>query len=179
MKVKITGVICLMSKYLDKNGLAHLWERIQELVATCGGSGGGVSKSKFIPSISTKLDYINVTYDQHDALTLNGNNTTSGSIIISTTAERPSNARREIIRSIKSTVNQNIFSKMTGYEWEDHPSGTRNRIIIYFASTEPFTIAANTIEVNVLHFYDQVIDRSQICYVEGSCEEEGGGDINE
>lgn len=24
-----------MSKYLDKNGVAHLWERIQELVATC------------------------------------------------------------------------------------------------------------------------------------------------
>lgn len=25
-----------MSKFLDKDGLAHLWERIQELVATCG-----------------------------------------------------------------------------------------------------------------------------------------------
>lgn len=168
-----------MSKFLDKDGLAHLWERIQELVATCG-SGGGVSKSKWIPNISTKLDYISATYNQHDALTLNGNNTISGSIIISTTAERPSNARREIIRSIKSTVNQNIFSKMTGYEWEDPPSGTRNRIIIYFASTEPFTIAANTIQVDVIHFYNDVLDRNQICYIEGSCEDEGGGgDINE
>ena len=165
-----------MSNKLDKEGLAHLWERIQELVATCG--GGGVSKSKWIPNISTILDYIKVTYDQHDALTLDGTNTTNGYIAISTTAERPVNARTEIIRSIKSTVNQNIFAKMTGYEWEDSPGGTRNRIFVYFASTEPFTIAANTITVDVLNFYNYVLDKNQICYIEGSCEEEGGGDIN-
>lgn len=166
-----------MSKFLDKDGLAHLWERIQELVATCGG-GGGVSKSKWIPNIGDTLNYTRMTFNQHDAMTIDGTNTTSGHIIVTTTGEFPPNRRQEIIRSIKSTVNQNIFAKMTGYEWEDSPSGTRNRLFIYFFSTEPFTIEANTVTVDVLHFYMDALERSEICYIEGTCEDEGGGDVS-
>ncbi len=30
-----------MTRYLDENGVAKLWERIQKLVYECGGKGGG------------------------------------------------------------------------------------------------------------------------------------------
>lgn len=148
-------------------------ERLREEYA---GSGvGGTSKSASIPYIADRLNCKKLSFDQHDAITIDGTNTTSDHIIVTTTDELPPNRRYELIRSIKSTVNQNIFSKMTGYEWEDNPGGSRNRLFIYFSSTEPFTIEANTVTVDVIQFYMDTLDRNQICYIEGSCEEEGGG----
>lgn len=52
-----------MSKYLDKDGLAHLWERVQELVATCGGG-----KETFTAKNIVAGDNVTVEVDGDNAI---------------------------------------------------------------------------------------------------------------
>lgn len=168
-----------MSKFLDKDGLAHLWERIQELVATCGNSSGGVSKKVAIPSMATSLQVNSKEFYSNLHLTIGGNNSKTGTLSFEIIGEKPTNYNFAVVENMYTTSNFHLFEKLKGYMVRE--TATSVFIDLYFYSEEEVTIVGSDIYIRGLVFSDVSLPTSNICYIEGTCssDDEGGGDINE
>lgn len=162
-----------MSKFLDKDGLAHLWERIQELVATCGGSGGGVSKTASIPSIAASLQVNSKEFRSSLHLTIGGSNSKTGTLSFEIVGEKPTNYDFAVVEDMYATSNFHLFEKLKGYMVRE--TSTSVFVDLFFYSEEEVTIVGSDIYIRGLVFSDGYLPTSDICYIEGSCSSEGGG----
>ena len=166
-----------MSKYLDKDGLAHLWERIQELVATCGGSSdsgsGGISKTVSIPSASTSLRVNAKEFRSSLHLTIGGSNSKTGTLSFEIVGGKPANYHFALVEDMYATSNFHLFEKMQGYMVRE--TSTSIFIDLFFYSEEEVTIVGSDIYIRGLVFSDILLPISDICYIEGTCSSGGGG----
>lgn len=164
-----------MSKYLDRDGLAHLWERIQELVATCG--GGATYNSRKI-SVTQPLsgDFLYTesnTVTGHSALTIDATSGTSlGSIAIGTSNRVHADAVAVAISGIRSTHGTGKwFSCITGIRYDSSTRGFE----IQFRATDTLNIPADDITVSVVEFRRGDSTTNTYCVLEGDCDD---GEIN-
>lgn len=163
-----------MSKYLDKDGLAHLWERIQELVATCGSGGGsGISKTASIPGVTTSLQVNSKEFRSSLHLTIGGSNSKTGTISFEIVGAKPANYHFALVEDMYATSNFHLFEKLKGYMVRE--TSTSVFVDLFFYSEEEVTIVGSDIYIRGLLFSDVSLPTSDICYIEGSCSSEGGG----
>lgn len=165
-----------MSKFLDKDGLAHLWERIQELVATCGGGDSGsvgISKTASISSITTSLRMNRKEFRSSLHLTIGGSNSKTGTLSFEIVGEKPANYQFALVVDMYATSNFHLFEKLKGYMVRE--TSTSVFIDLFFYSEEEVTIVGSDIYIRGLVFNDVTLPTSDICYIEGSCSSEGGG----
>lgn len=165
-----------MSKFLDKDGLAHLWERIQELVATCGGGdsgSSGISKTASIPSISTTLRVNSREFRSSLHLTIGGSNSKTGTISFEIVGGKPTNYDFAVVEDMYATSNFHLFEKLKGYMVRE--TSTSVFVDLFFYSEEEVTIVGSDIYIRGLVFNDVTLPNYDFCYIEGSCSSEGGG----
>lgn len=165
-----------MSKYLDKDGLAHLWERIQELVATCGGGGsdsGGISKKASFSSPTTSLRVNAKEFSSSLHLTIGGSNSKTGTLSFEIIGGKPTNYYFALVEDMYATSNFHLFEKLKGYMVRE--TSTSVFVDLFFYSEEEVTIVGSDIYIRGLVFSDVDLPTYDICYIEGTCPSDGGG----
>lgn len=165
-----------MSKYLDKNGVAHLWERIQELVATCGGGKEYESRTLelFQPNANGYLYAEKITINGHLGLTIDGTTTSLGTLVVGLTNKPSADAVAVAFQGIRSQYNGVPFENIVGM-WYDSDSRQYN---IHLKAPNGLTINQNDLSIDAIEFKvgQSHIDKS--CVLIGDCQDDGdGGDI--
>lgn len=165
-----------MSKYLDKDGLAHLWERIQQLVATCG--GGGNYKSETLQIVQPNQNGYLYPSDRlimgHDAFTLDPNVSQTGVLEIGTVQKASPNAVAVVLQGISSMYNGVPFDKIEAITYNAQTRMYRIR----FRSDTSLSFNANDIRIEAVEFLYGDSHNFNACVLVGDCSsDDGGGDI--
>lgn len=165
-----------MSKFLDKDGLAHLWERIQELVATCG--GGGNYKSEKLSLVQPNEDgYLyphNLIITGHNAFSIDPTVSTRGTLEVGL-SQKPSNLAVAVaFQGIQSSYNGLPFDKVKEMYYDLESRTYKIRL----QSDTPISLNANDISIEVVEFLYGGSHEYNACVLVGECDE-GGGEIIE
>ena len=159
-----------MSKFLDKDGLAHLWERIQELVATCG---GGNYESQTIAVVQPE----NGKYLYTEGLVVSGHlginlaEGQSGTVTVGLSTKPHADAVAVAFQGIRSLYNGASIGKIKSISYD---AENRNYLIHYEGAV---TLQNNDLSIDVVEFRLGNAYTSSFCALKGDCDSGGGGDI--
>lgn len=159
-----------MSKFSDKDGLAHLWERIQELVATCGGGNYESETIEFIQPEGGKYLYADtIVVSGHLGITLAEGE--SGTVTVGLSTKPHADAVAVALQGIRSLYNGASVGKIQSISYD---AENRNYLIHYEGAV---TLQQNDLSIDVVEFRLGNAYTSSFCALKGSCDSGGGGDI--
>lgn len=159
-----------MGNHINQDGLAHLWERIQELVATCG---GGNYESETIavtqPEGGKYLYTESLVVSGH--LGINLAEGESGTVRVGLSTKPHDDAVAVAFQGIHSLYNGASVGKIRNISYD---SENRNYLIEYEGAV---TLQNNDLSIDVVEFRLGNAHTSSFCVLKGNCDSGGGGDI--